>query len=343
MFSNILLNKDNLLYNARKTKEICGHKICAMIKANGYGHGSKEIASVLDCEVDYFGVSNQYEGEEIKNIVSRPVLVMGACDDYERCIREGLSFILISFQQAQEMIKLGIKIGIKPKMHLCINSGMNRYGINNTSEFKKTIDLLDSHNCPLEGLYTHFSSLTTDKVYTQRQKDLFNKFGNFLPKNWQTIKHIGGGGTIFTDIEADMNRVGLYLVGYGNEMFKPVLSLQTKIVDIVEAKAGEHIGYLCGYTAPRDMRVATLPLGYGDGLPRKLSNKLQVEINGKKALNVGNICMDAFMVDVSNIDCKIGDSVTVLKNASQLAKILDTTEYEVLTNLTKFRGERKII
>ena len=90
------------------------------------------------------------------------------------------------------------------------------------------------------------------------------------------------------------------------------------------------------------MKVATIPLGYGDGFPRKLSNKFNVIINGKVASNVGNICMDALMVDVSKINCKVGDKVEVMKDASSLAKLIESTEYEVLTNLTKFRGDRLI-
>ena len=103
------------------------------------------------------------------------------------------------------------------------------------------------------------------------------------------------------------------------------------------------MGYLCGFTAQKDMIVATIPLGYADGLPRKLSNKFQVKINGEMANSTGNVCMDAFMVDVTNIKCKIGDRVKVLTNASLLAPIIETTEYETLTNLTKMRAKRIII
>ena len=169
-------------------------------------------------------------------------------------------------------------------------------------------------------------SLTTDKDYTERQKKLFYEFCSLIPKEWNTIKHVGGGGTIFSDIKADMYRVGLEIYGYGNEFVKPVLSIHSQIVDLQKVKAGEHVGYLCGFTANNDMTIATIPLGYGDGLPRKLSNKLKIDVRKKKAFSVGNICMDAFMVDVSLIKCKKGDDVVIMDNASIVAKILDTTE-----------------
>ncbi len=340
MFSNIFLNKENLLNNFKFLKTTVNSKICVMVKANAYGHGAKEIVKMLDGSADYFGVSNQTEAKEIRAITKAGVVVFGGCEDYQYCIENDISFILLSFRHAKEMINLAKKMSKKPKMHLCINTGMNRYGVREKNEFIRIIQLLKKHELPLEGVYTHFSSLTTDKDYTERQKKLFYEFCSLIPKEWNTIKHVGGGGTIFSDIKADMYRVGLEIYGYGNEFVKPVLSIHSQIVDLQKVKAGEHVGYLCGFTANNDMTIATIPLGYGDGLPRKLSNKLKIDVRKKKAFSVGNICMDAFMVDVSLIKCKKGDDVVIMDNASIVAKILDTTEYEVLTNLSKFRGNR---
>ena len=137
--------------------------------------------------------------------------------------------------------------------------------------------------------------------------------------------------------------MGIELYGYEVNGVSPILSVESEIVSLQDVKKGEHVGYLCGYTADKDITVATIPLGYADGLPRKLSNKFEVNINGKKARSIGNICMDAFMVDIDNIKCKIGDKVTIMNNANYIATILGTTEYEVLTNFNKFRGERIIV
>lgn len=342
MFSKIFLSKDNLLYNLQKIQEISKHKICVMIKANAYGHGMKEIISILNDKIDYFGVSNQSEALSARKYTKKDVIVFGACEDYRICMLNDISFVLFSLYDAKRIVKIAQKNNLTPKMHLCLNTGMNRYGVKTDKEYNKIIRFLTRKDYKLTGIYTHFSSLTTDRDYTQKQKEKFYSYVAKLPKEWNTITHVGGGRSIFEDIEADMFRVGLEVYGYGNEFVKPVLRAESEVVDIQKVNAGEHIGYLCGYTAKENMTIATIPLGYGDGLPRKLSNKLQVKINGKTVSNVGNICMDAFMVDVTDINCKIGDRVIIMDNASNLAPQIESTEYEVLTNMSKFRGERII-
>ena len=343
MFSNIFLSKQNLIDNVSYLKSISGSKICVMVKANAYGHGEEEVVEILSPYVDAFGVSNQWEAFKVIGKTDKPVIVFGACEDYLECIKRGVHFALLSLSHAKEIVRIYKKNKIVPHIHLCVNTGMNRYGIRAISEFKKIISILKKQNLQLDGIYTHFSSLTTDENYTVKQQEIFKMFTDLLPQEWECVKHVGGGRSIFENIEGDMHRIGLYAYGYGAENLKPVMRVESKIVDIQKVKKGEHIGYLCGYTAQKDMTVATIPLGYADGLPRKLSNTLEVKINGKKAKSVGNICMDAFMVDVSEIKCKVGDKVVVMDDATVLAQQIESTEYEVLTNISKVRGERKII
>ena len=342
MFSKIFLSKDNLLHNINKIEELSKKKTCVMVKANAYGHGMKEIISLLKDRIDFFGVSNQAEGLEARKYTTKEVIVFGRCEDYKLCMQNNISFALFSYEDAKKILKIAKKNKLKPKIHLCLNTGMNRYGIKTERELFKIISLFTKYSEQPEGVYTHFSSLTTDKRYTHLQKERFCKLLKLLPKVWHPIIHVGGGRSIFENINADMFRVGLEVYGYGNDFVKPVLSIESEIVDIVKVKQGEHIGYLCSYTAQTDMTIATIPLGYGDGLPRKLSNKLKVKLNKKEAKNVGNICMDSFMLDVSKINCKIGDRVEIMTNATFFAKLLESTEYEVLTNFGKFRGERII-
>lgn len=342
MFSNIFLCKSNLIYNINSLSNIAGARLCIMVKANAYGHGAREIVEMLSDEDVSLGVSNQTEALDLREMTDKEIIVFGRCEDYNQCIENDISFALFSLDHAKEILNNAKGLSKTPKMHLCINSGMNRYGTREIKECKKFIAFLQKKKLKLDGLYTHFSSLTSDKDYTQRQYEIFKEFSSLLPTEWNTVKHVGGGRSIFEDFDADMFRVGLEVYGYGNEYVKPVLSVESQIVHIGQVKKGEHVGYLCGFTAEKDMKVATIPLGYGDGLPRKLSNKLEIEIKGKKVKNIGNICMDAFMVDVSQINCKVGDNVCIFDNASEIAPLLETTEYEVLTNLAKFRGERII-
>ena len=342
MFSKIFLNSKNLINNINVLEEDAQKPLCVMVKANAYGHGSKEIVSILKDRVNFFGVSCLNEALEIRDYTKGEIIVFGKCDDYEKCIKNDISFILMSYNHAKEMVSLSKKLRKKAKMHLCVNTGMNRYGVKDKKEFGKIIDLFEKNKMELAGLYTHFSSLTSDKEYTLSQEEKFKEYCSLLPKRWKTICHVGGGKSIYSNLNADMYRVGIAVYGYGEPRLKPVLSLESEVVDIQKVNKGEHIGYLCGYTAKENMTVATIPLGYGDGLPRKLSNKLKVKIRGEERLNCGNVCMDAFMIDVTNIKCKIGDKVTLLENALDWAPIIESTEYEVLTNLSKFRGERII-
>ena len=186
--SKILLNQNNIKYNVQYLKRVAGGQLCVMIKANAYGHGLKQVVTMLDKDVDFFGVSNQTEGELAKKFTDKNVIVFGICDDYEQIIKENISFILLSYEHAKAMVYLYKKLKIKPKMHLCINSGMNRYGVKNLDEAKKIIKYLQKNQLSLEGMYTHFSSLSSDEKYTLRQKTIFEKFISLLPKNWSTIK-----------------------------------------------------------------------------------------------------------------------------------------------------------
>ncbi len=343
MFSKIFLYKDNLLHNINYIKSVAKKPICVMVKANAYGHGEKEILTMLDGQVDYFGVACQSEGLSGRKSTSGHIVVFGKCENYVQCMKHDVSFALFSFDEAKRITREARKHNLCPRFHLCVNSGMNRYGFKDREEILKTINFLGENDIQLEGFYTHFSSLTSDEGYTQRQKEKFYEMKALLPKSWETITHVGGGKSIYRDFEADMFRTGIECYGYGNENVLPVLEVESQIVDKQKVSKGEHVGYLCGFTAQRDMTVATIPLGYADGLPRKLSNKFQVEINGKMAKSTGNVCMDAFMVDVTDLKCKIGDKVKVLTNASLIAPIIETTEYETLTNLTKMRAKRIIV
>lgn len=342
MLSKIIIKKDNLISNLQQVKALAQGKVCFMVKANAYGHGLEEVVKVSQEYVDYYGVSNQAEAEIVRKASDKPVVVFGVCDDYFSCMANNIEFCITSFSQAKEIVKIYKNSAVIPKAHLCVNSGMNRYGIADTLQMRKIVSLFENNKIELAGLYTHFSSLTTDENYTQKQWEFFNQFISILPKHWETLVHIGGGGTIFRDWPIGMHRVGLFGYGYGNENLKPVLQVRSQIVDIQSVKQGQHIGYLCGFTTEKDMRVGVVPLGYGDGFPRKLSNNFTIEVNGKSARQIGNICMDAMMVDLTDVKAKIGDEVTIMKNASDLAGQLQTTEYEVLTNFSKFRGDRII-
>lgn len=344
MFNKIIINKTNLLHNVHYLQNLLEEKkLCVMVKANAYGHGMKEIVQCLKQEDIAYGVSNEEEAFALRELSDKQIVVFGAIENYQKIMSENIEFAIFSLGEVKKVCEIAKKLDLKPKMHLCLNSGMNRYGVKEKGEFLKVIAVLKKYNFALSGFYTHFSSLTTDENYTERQKRIFYEFCYMLPKEWNVTTHVGGGRSIFLDIDAQMFRSGIEVYGYGNQDLLPVMSVKSQIVDITQAEEGEHIGYLCGYTAQQKMKIGLIPLGYADGLPRKLSNKMMVTCKGKTLENVGNICMDCFMVNLGKNKIKVGYEVDILNSASLFAPLVESTEYEVLTNFSRFRGERIIL
>ena len=344
MFSKIIINKKNLQHNLNFIKKQSNNaKICAMVKANAYGHGLEEIVSLLKDKVEAFGVVNIKEALRVREVDKNAfVILFGFCENIEEAIKNNISLTIISFEYLKNILKISKKMDVKPRLHLNINSGMNRFGIKTRKDFEKVIKLLQHNNLQLEGIFTHFSSLTTDEAYTLKQKKTFQSFVDALPKNFKTIVHVGGGNCLFKQEGFLMYRVGMFLYGYGHDELKPVMSVESEIVALQEVKKDEHVGYMSSFTAKEDMQIAVVPLGYNDGVKRGLSNKFHVEIYGIPCKNIGKICMDAFMIDVTGLNVQVGDKVKVLWNASQWCGVLGTTEYEILTNFNAFRGERVI-
>ncbi len=331
-----------MLNNLKVLKEHCNNaQICAMVKANAYGHGIEEVVSILKGRVGAFGVVNIDEAIRVRKIDKiTPVIIFSECEKIETALKNNISLSIISLKSLKNIVKISKKCKIKPKLHLNINTGMNRFGINTQEDFQKIMVILRKNNLKLDGLFTHFSSLTTDENYTIRQREIFQRFINLLPQDFAPIIHVGGGNSLFKEQGFEMYRVGMFLYGYGYSELKPVMSVKSTIIALQEVKKGEHVGYMASFTASQDMRVAVVPLGYDDGVKRGLSNKFSVKINNKVCPNVGKICMDCFMVDVSNVKVKVGDMVEVLWNASEWTEFLNTTEYEILTNFNGFRAER---
>lgn len=344
MFSKIILNKNNLLTNLKTIKGFCNNaQICAMVKANAYGHGIKEIVNILKGRVGAFGVVNIEEALKVREVdKSTPVIIFSECDNIELALKNNVSLSIISIKSLKNIIKISKKCKIKPKLHLNINTGMNRFGIKTHEDFYKIISILRKNQIQLKGLFTHFSSLTTDENYTIKQREILQSFIDLLPQDFKPIIHVGGGNSLLKEKGFEMYRVGMFLYGYGHSGLLPVMSIRSKIIALQDVKKSEHVGYMASFTATQDMRVAVVPLGYDDGVKRGLSNNFCVKVRGEICRNVGKICMDCFMIDVSNVKAKIGDEVEVLWNASEWCDFLNTTEYEILTNFNGFRGERII-
>jgi len=347
-FSNYIVNISQLKKNLNNIKNFLNNsKICAIVKADAYGIGAKFVCKAISKDVDFFGVANINEALSIRTYDKlSKILVLGVVDSkyYKLCQLKNISISITSIEQLEECVNLGYGNHI----HLQLNTGMNRFGFRSMSQFKKALLIIENSNLVLEGIYSHLACKHADVLFTRKQIYKFNQFKKCV-RNTDVIFHFANSfGTCFdNNIHYNMVRCGNLLYGLTSNTLgnKLIVNITSKIVHINNVKKGESIGYDRTFIAQNKMKVAVVPIGYADGFDRRLSNKFDVLIKGHKCRIVGNICMDVFMVDITNLDnCVVGDEVVILgkqgKNSIMLedySKVLDTSPYEVLL---KFNSKR---
>ena len=333
-------------------------KIMAVVKANGYGSNSVEIAKKLESlNVDYFAVAFASEGAVLrKSGVKTPILVLlPQVASFSEIVEYNLEPSLYSFYFLENFHNYLSSNNIKKyPCHFKINTGLNRVGFNE-EEAKKAIDKINNYDhIRLISLYSHLAA--TDDVkeskFTLSQINLFKKITSNIKSeiSYNTILHMSNTSGVlnYPQCEFDMVRVGIGLYGYNNylnQKLKPVHRLKSVIAQIIEAKKGDTIGYNRAYLCEEQIRVGVIPLGHADGISRSFSKNAYVIINSKKAKVIGNICMDVFMVNLNGIKSEEGDEVIIFNeenNAEVFAKNVGTISYEILTNLSE-RIERKFI
>ena len=350
------INLENLDFNIKEIKKKVGKNIEVMpvLKANGYGTHINKNLNILN-KFNIVAVANVDEAIEIrktgykKNIF---VLNQPSNDEISKIIKYNIIVGICSY----EFIKKASSMKSKIIVHLELETGMGRTGINIDSieEFIRKIP----NNVVVEGIYTHFSSADYDYDYTNMQLKKFNEGVLRAKKILSSIKYVhaasSNGILNFPNSHFNMVRPGIILYGYESSKdtynkinLKPVASLKSKIIFLKELNKNEKISYGGTYITNKKTKVATIPIGYADGYRRCLSNDFYVIINEKKAPIIGNICMDSFMVDVTEIkDVKIGDEVILFDNENiKLEDIADkcgTINYEILCTISS-RVPRKNI
>lgn len=322
-------------------------KLLLVVKANAYGHGSIELSSYAQKNnlCDYFGVSSIEEAIELRNSNIRlPIIVLGSIyptKNFKYLLEYKITPTISSLLLLKELDRYLKKNSKRISIHIKLETGMNRIGAQPYTVLKMIEYIQNTKNITLEGIYSHLSSADTDKDYTNQQINTFSTFIESLPKT-QFIKHIANSyATLYyPNSHFDMVRCGL--AAYGSiENFKEILTLKTKIVFIKQVKKGSSISYSRTFITPRKIKIATIPVGYGDGYLRSLSNKAVVKIKDKFVPILGNITMDMTMIDITGIDAKVGDDVIVFggseKNISiiETAKKANTIPYEITTLITK--------
>lgn len=308
-------------------------KMLVVIKANGYGHGAVQLAKKLD-PLDYvfgYAVATVEEALQLRrNELYKPILILGYTfpDCYEKLVEEDIRPTVFRLDMAKELSTEALKQEKKVKIHLKVDTGMSRIGISPDDAgigFVKQVMALPG--LEIEGIFTHFARADEkDKTSALGQFQRFTAFIKRLERELALhipMKHCANSAAIMElpGTQLDLVRAGISLYGLwpSEEMdrerifLRPLLSLYSHIVYVKSVPAGVAVSYGGTYVAEKERRIATIPVGYGDGYPRGLSGKGEVLIRGKRAPILGRVCMDQFMVDVTEIpEAMEGDLVTLI-------------------------------
>lgn len=345
-YLKIDLNKLEHNFNCVRNKLPNNIKILGVIKANAYGHGAVEIGKFLDGKCDFFGVACIEEAVELKKAeIKTPILILGRVFpfDIETAVKYDVRIPIFSYDDAVALSNEAVKQGKNMPFHFCIDTGMSRIGFQvneESADICKSINELP--NIFAEGLFSHFA--TADEKDLSKAVEQRNKYKEFCKMLSDRgieipIKHLNNSAGIMNfDEYFDMCRMGIITYGLypSDEVDKdildlePIMSWHAKISHIKELEPNREISYGGTFKTDRVTKVATVPVGYADGFPRCLSNKGKVIINGKYAKILGRVCMDQFMVDVSDIECNINDEVVLFgtqKNAHISLEELSNSAY----------------
>ncbi len=331
-------------------------KMMAMVKASSYGAGKTEIASILQFNhVDYLTVAYSDEGVELRrNGITLPIMVMNPEEEsFDDIIRYGLEPDIYSFRifrAFNETAKLFCREVEKVPVHIELDTGMHRLGFMQ-DELDEMISLFCSPDCVLQvrSIFSHFACADDPAMdaFTHGQIDKFIAWSNHIKTGLQQpdiMCHICNSSGIarFPEAQMDMVRLGIGLYGIAPEEevqahLTPVSRLKTRVSQVKNIPTGDSVSYSRRWIAERPSRIAIIPIGYADGLHRSLGySNGRMEINGREVPIVGSICMDMCFVDVTDIECREGDEVTVFGSEhllKQLAASAHTITYEILTNV----------
>ena len=335
-------------------------QMAAVLKTDGYGHGAVPIASVIKDKVRAFAVATIDEGMNLRrHRIENDIFILGFLPDsrIDDAIKNNIWPAIFSFEMAQKISRKAEKAGIQAKIQIKVDTGMGRIGFRvNEDSLKEVIKIAKLPYISIEGIFTHFaSSDSSDKKMTHSQYEQFCQFIRQLEENGVKIPlhHCDNSAGIIDVPEdsMDMVRAGISLYGmYPSDevnkksvMLSPALSMKSHIIYLKEVDAGQGISYGSTFVTKRRTKVATVPVGYGDGYQRNLSNRGYVLIRGKKVNIIGRVCMDQFMVDVTDLEevCE-GDEVTLIGTdgantitTEELAELAGTFNYEFVCDLGK--------
>ena len=346
------IDLDAVAWNMEQMKKNLkeGTEMVAVIKTDGYGHGAVQVASMLE-SYDYvwgYAVATLDEAVVLRAAeIQKPILVLGCIfpDQYWEMLKYEIRMNVYTKEMAEAISALAVEKGEQAYVHIKLDTGMARLGFSaEESSIEEIKEIAELPNLVLEGVFTHFAKADEeDKTFTMMQLEKFEWMTQRLEEEGVTFPyvHASNSAGIIDVRRADYNlvRAGIAIYGlYPSEevdkekvQLKPALSLKSHIAFVKDIPAGTPVSYGGDFVSEHQMRIATIPIGYGDGYPRSLSDTGYVLIRGKKAPIIGRICMDQFMVDVSDIpEVKFGDKVTLIGR--------DQEEYLPVEKLSELSG-----
>ena len=329
-----VVSLDAIAHNFEEMKKNItdGTKIVAVIKADGYGHGAEAIARLVE-NYDYiwgFAVATAEEALQLKRAgIKKPVLILGLVFEeyYRELIDHEVCMTVCEYETAQKLSEEAVRQGKNVHIHIGLDTGMSRIGFADSPESVEEIrKISELQNVEIEGMFTHFARADeTDVTPAVDQLNRYLAFVGLLDKAGIEIplKHCSNSAGIIRMKEANLNMVRAGITSYGiypsaeveRDIVRliPAMELKSHVTYVKDLEPGAAVSYGGTYVADKKLRVATIPVGYADGYPRTLSGKGWVLIHGKKAPILGRVCMDQFMVDVTEIpDVKNGDEVTLI-------------------------------
>ncbi|MCH9631933.1 MAG: Alanine racemase 1 [Chlamydiae bacterium] len=326
---------------------------CLPLKANAYGHGLVEVAQAA-CDVDYFAVSHLHEGAQLREAgIEKPILVLGAFleEQIEDLVNYGLEFSISSLYKAKLVEEFLFEHSLRAKVHLKVETGMQRIGARPSTALQ-IYELIKNSKCmSLKGVYSHLAQ--ADNLEHHFNKVQQTTFSNFLSQidSANLVCHLSNSSGVINGSLSFQNMVrpGLLTLGLSVNPLPDELkelhscfSLKSRVSYFKVVGKDQGISYGHSYITTKQTRIATIPIGYGDGYRRDLSNVGSVLIRGKKYPIRGNICMDQLMVEIGDGDAYIGDEVVLIgKQGSQeikltdIAKLCNTIPYEILCNFNE--------
>ncbi len=353
--NRIIVDLSAISHNVSVIRKIIGDKclLMAVVKSDGYGHGAIEIAKTsVHGGADWIGVSDVQEGAALRAAgLTAPILVFGLVrpEEAEQVIENGLRPTITDMETIRSLDKAANRQGRRASVHLKVDTGMGRIGI----KPEQVLAFLEGTKCyaniEMEGIYSHLSSADSENdEYTLMQIRLFNDLLYKLRLKGMgfRVKHLANSAATYHFPQSffDLVRPGIMLYGLYPEAIgrnsidlRPAMALRSRISYIKHVPAGTAIGYERTFVTSRGTKVATVPLGYGNGFSRLFSNKGKVSVRGQSVPIIGNICMNAFMVDVSEIDgIQLWDEVEIFGpeiSVHEVARTMGTIVQEIVTTL----------